>query len=145
MTRIHYGVAKVYTWDYEGQVITIELSLLPGLPRLEFATRVGTGFGTVRDRLKAAFRSSGLKWPTCHIVCDIRNAEKIIGRQYDLPIALAILMAAGQMPEQKLLAKGELNLDGTLFLEEELPLRIKQIDLPVYAPLAAKMFDLGFS
>ncbi len=63
-----------------------------------------------RDRIRAAFLSSGLAWPLCRITA---------GTGADLPIALALLAATGSVTqahaEEALAASHEgLNLDGSL-------------------------------
>lgn len=135
MRRIQYGIAKVYSWDEVGNPITIEASLMPGLPRLEFARPVSPGFITIRERLRAAFRSANLQWPSCRIVADIGSLKTIHGRTYDFPLAVAILLAAGMIPEGNYAAKGELRLDGSLWLNEKLP-RLESLDLcRIFVPI----------
>lgn len=116
---------------------------MPGLPRLEFARPVSPGFITIRERLRAAFRSTEMQWPACRIVVDISDTKTIQGRTYDFPIAVAILLAAGLIPQGEYAAKGELRLGGSLNLDE----KIHRMNLPeqcrIFAPVEAGCITVG--
>ena len=143
MRRIKYGMAKVYSWDDVGYPITLEVSIMPGLPRLEFARPVSTGFITIRERLRAGFRSADLLWPPCRIVADISGLKTIQGSSLDFPLAIAILLASGQIPEGHFAAKGELRLDGSLWLDEENASAEFPAQCEVFAPLLKEETTVG--
>jgi len=70
------------------------------------------------ERVKAAIRNSGRKFPSAHIVVNLAPADvRKEGPSFDLPIAIGIL-AASQQVETMRLAEftivGELSLDGSL-------------------------------
>jgi magnesium chelatase family protein len=71
-----------------------------------------------RERVKAAVTNSGFSFPDQAVTVNLAPADlKKEGTTLDLPIALAILMASGQMkqpPETKGLVLGELSLEGTV-------------------------------
>ena len=70
-----------------------------------------------RERVRAAVRNSGFKFPGTRVVAALAPANlKKAGPAYDLPIAVATLIATGQAPPEAdgLVLLGELGLDGTL-------------------------------
>jgi magnesium chelatase family protein len=80
---------------------------------------VGLPDSTVREskeRVRVAIRNSGFKFPAERIVVNLAPAGiKKEGASFDLPIALAILAASGQVPvnnRSKIMVLGELNLSG---------------------------------
>lgn len=98
--------------------VTVEVHLANGLPRF---TIVGLPEAEVReskDRVRAALLSSRFKFPARRITVNLAPADlpKESGR-FDLPIALGILAASGQIPADQLSQyewAGELSLDGRL-------------------------------
>lgn len=71
------------------------------------------------ERVRAAIRNSGLNFPSNqHITINLAPADlRKEGPAYDLPIAIGILAASGQLPLPKLegvVMLGELSLDGSL-------------------------------
>jgi hypothetical protein len=92
---------------------------------------VGTGlagFSTVglpdmairesRERIVSALRNSGYEFPLRRITINLAPADRRKeGSAFDLPVALGILAASGQLPARRLdefLILGELSLDGAL-------------------------------
>jgi magnesium chelatase family protein len=100
-----------------GFPVVVELDLAGGLPA--FST-VGLPDHTVREareRVAAAVRNSGFKFPSRRITVNLAPARpRKEGSHYDLPIALALLAASGQAPggdwEKRWCFVGELSLDG---------------------------------
>ena len=97
--------------------VTIEVSLTRGV-MYHF-----TGLGDVavregRDRIAAALQYNGLKFPKADITVNMAPADlKKEGSSFDLPLAIAILAADGQIGSQSLsrfMMVGELGLDGKL-------------------------------
>ena len=94
-----------------------------------------TGLGDVavregRDRIAAALQYNGLKFPKADITVNMAPADlKKEGSSFDLPLAIAILAADGQMSQQSLsrfMLVGELGLDGKLQpVKGVLPIAIK--------------------
>ncbi len=98
--------------------VEVQADVGSGLPSFSV---VGLGDAAVleaRDRVRAAVRACGFDFPNARIVVNL--APGIVrkhGPGYDLPIALAILMATRQIPTVALArvrAVGELALDGRL-------------------------------
>ena len=69
-----------------------------------------------KQRVRSGFASAQLRWPGPRIVVNLAPAElRKEGPAFDLPIALALLAASRQVPEEALrghAAIGELGLDG---------------------------------
>ncbi len=84
-------------------------------------TMVGMADTAVREsyqRLIAATRQSGFEWPHKRIVINLNPADmRKAGAGYDLPMALGVLTADGQLPLDSLegvMAVGELSLSGSV-------------------------------
>ncbi len=98
--------------------IEVEADIARGLPQF---TIVGLGDKAVqeaRKRVQAAIENSGYAFPQGRVTVNLAPADlKKIGPAYDLPIAIAILIAQGLKPAfdlGKTLWYGELSLDGKL-------------------------------
>lgn len=71
-----------------------------------------------RDRVYAAIKTSGFKWPGQRITVNLAPADiRKEGSSFDLPMAVGILAATGQVntaPLSEIILLGELALDGML-------------------------------
>ena len=102
----------------EAYDVFVEVDAAPGLPQW---TMVGLPVGAVkesRERVGAALINSGFNLPPRRVTVNLAPADRRKdGTAFDLPIALGILVATGQLDpstvERKLFA-GELGLDGAL-------------------------------
>ena len=102
----------------DAYAVTVEVDAAPGLP--QFAI-VGLPAGAVkesRERVGAALANAGFTLPPRRITVNLAPADiRKDGTGFDLPIALGILVATGQLPAtalDRVMALGELGLDGTL-------------------------------
>lgn len=101
----------------EGVPVQVEVDLVRRLPRV---TIVGLPANAVREsaeRVRSAILSSGLEFPKHRITINLAPADvRKDGAGFDLPIALGILAASGQVPEHagRFMALGELSLNGEL-------------------------------
>ncbi len=102
----------------EARLVQVEVHLGPGLPTI---AAVGLPDSAVRegiDRIRAALSHAGLKLPTRRVIVNLAPADvKKHGASLDLPIALALLLADGQLapgPLVEAVVAGELGLDGSL-------------------------------
>ena len=98
--------------------VTVEVHLASGLPSFTLVGLPDTEVKEARDRVRAAIVTSGFEFPSKRITVNLAPADlpKESGR-FDLPIALAILAASGQIPAQPLAdyeLAGELSLSGSL-------------------------------
>ena len=103
----------------EAESVDVEVDVGRGMVSL---TLVGLPDAAVREsaeRMRAAIRNSGCKFPyDQRITINLAPADlRKEGPAYDLPIAIGVLTAWGQLPPGKLddaLMMGELSLDGSL-------------------------------
>ena len=99
--------------------VTVEVHLANGLPSFTLVGLADTEVKEARERVRAALQNSGLEFPhNKRITVNLAPADlpKESGR-FDLPIALGILAASGQIDSQPLDAfefAGELSLAGDL-------------------------------
>ena len=113
--------AKIHTRGLLGlhaPLIEVEVHLSQGLPSL---TIVGLAEAAVReskDRVRSAIINSGFQFPAKRLTINLAPADlPKDGSRLDLPIALGILIASGQLPENVTDGFefiGELALDGHL-------------------------------
>jgi len=102
----------------EAQEVSVEVHLANGLPALTIVGLADTEVKEARDRVRAAIINSGFSFPAQRITVNLAPADlpKESGR-FDLPIALGILAASGQLPARQLAEyefAGELSLSGAL-------------------------------
>jgi magnesium chelatase family protein len=107
------GVAGIDAFD-----IAVEVDVAQGLPQF---TVVGLAAGAVkesRERVAAAIVNSGLQLPPRRTTVNLAPADtRKEGTALDLPIALGLLVATGQLDADRargVAAVGELALDGSL-------------------------------
>ena len=98
--------------------VVVEAHLANGLPAFTLVGLPETEVKEARDRVRAAIQNAHYEFPARRITVNLAPADlpKESGR-FDLPIALAILAASGQIPADKLMHAefaGELALTGTL-------------------------------
>ncbi len=98
--------------------VAVEVHLAGGLPSVTLVGLPDTEVKEARDRVRAALQNSGFEFPAKRITINLAPADlpKESGR-FDLPIALGILAASGQIPGKALGAyefAGELSLSGHL-------------------------------
>lgn len=98
--------------------VTVEVHLANGLPSFTIVGLPETEVKESKDRVRAALQNAGFEFPSRRITVNLAPADlpKESGR-FDLPIALGILAASGQMPDDKLAQyefAGELSLSGEL-------------------------------
>lgn len=98
--------------------VSVEVDVARGLPGV---TVVGLASAVVlqaRDRIRAAFLNGNCQWPTRKITVSLAPADlPKRGAAFDLPIALALLAATGQIASaaiKEVWAVGELGLGGDI-------------------------------
>ena len=79
--------------------VAVEVHLAGGLPSVTLVGLPDTEVKEARDRVRAALQNSGFDFPSKRITVNLAPADlpKESGR-FDLPIALGILAASGQIP-----------------------------------------------
>jgi magnesium chelatase family protein len=98
--------------------VTVEVHLANGLPSFTIVGLPETEVKESKDRVRAALQNARFEFPSRRITVNLAPADlpKESGR-FDLPIALGILAASGQMPAAELNQyefAGELSLSGEL-------------------------------
>lgn len=99
-------------------VVTVEVDIASkGLPSFTLVGLADKAVDESRERVRAAIRNSGAEFPAKRITVNLAPADlPKIGPAYDLPIALGILIASGQLSTsaEDAIYWGELSLDGSL-------------------------------
>ncbi len=115
------GLAVLYSralTGMEAAQVTVEVHLANGLPSFTIVGLPEAEVKESRDRVRAALQNCQFEFPNRHITVNLAPADlpKESGR-FDLPIALGILAASGQIPPESLNDyefAGELALNGDL-------------------------------
>ena len=119
------SLAVLYTRALAGMdapLVTVEAHLANGLPSFTIVGLPEAEVKEAKDRVRAALQNARFEFPARRITVNLAPADlpKESGR-FDLPIALGILAASGQMPGERL---GEYEFAGELALTGELrPIR----------------------
>ncbi len=102
----------------DGHPVTVEVHVSNGLPGYTMVGLPDASCRESRDRVRAAILSSGLDWPLRRVTINLApSSVRKHGSALDLPIALCVLAASGQIEPamlNRLGAVGELGLDGSL-------------------------------
>jgi magnesium chelatase family protein len=98
--------------------VRVEVHLGGGLPRVSIVGLPETSVREARERVKAALLNAGFEFPASLITISLTPAElRKHGSRFDLPIALGILAASGQVSDKRFGQYefiGELSLSGRL-------------------------------
>jgi magnesium chelatase family protein len=101
----------------EAPLVQVEAHLGPGLPNFTIVGLPAPVVRESRERVRAALLSSGYAFPAGRITVNLAPAElSKQGGRFDLPVALALLIASGQAPApaRPFECYGELGLAGEL-------------------------------
>ena len=107
----------------EAPLVEVEVTVTSGLPAFHLVGLPATVVRESRDRVQAALLSCGFEFPGGRIVVNLAPAEiPKEGGRFELPIALGVLIASGQLTQPKSAANdlsrcelyGELGLRGEL-------------------------------
>jgi len=102
----------------EAKLVQVEISIGTGLPGVAIVGMADTAVQEAKERVRSAIKASGFTMPRDKIVVNLAPGSlRKSGSGFDLPIALGILAASGQIPAEGLAGKlivGELALDGVL-------------------------------
>ncbi|MCL4367410.1 YifB family Mg chelatase-like AAA ATPase [Patescibacteria group bacterium] len=98
--------------------ITVEVDIAAqGLPSLTIVGLADRAVEESKERVRSAIKNSGADFPPRRITINLAPADlPKEGPSFDLPIALGVLMASGQIEKKisDILVVGELSLDGSL-------------------------------
>lgn len=101
----------------DGITVEVEVDISSGLPSFTIVGLPDAALQEAKERVRAAIRNSGFSFPVKRIVANLAPADvKKAGPVYDLPIAIAIMLASEQLEADvsKTVFLGELSLDGGL-------------------------------
>ncbi|MCD9624933.1 YifB family Mg chelatase-like AAA ATPase [Rhabdothermincola salaria] len=111
-------VASATLSGVDGLPVLVEVHVGNGLPSFSVVGLPDTSVREARDRTRAAILSSDLAWPDRRTTVNLApTTVRKAGAGLDLAIAVAILVATGQIPADVVEGRaflGELGLDGTL-------------------------------
>ena len=114
-------LSQVYSFGLSGldaYPVTIEVDITEGLPAVNIVGLPDNAIRESRERVRLAIKNSGYFFPPERITVNLAPADtKKEGPSYDLPIALGVLAASGQIDIEKLkkfVILGELSLDGRI-------------------------------
>lgn len=140
------SLAIVYSRARHGldaPLVTVEVHISNGLPAFQLVGLPEASVKESRDRVRSAMINSGFAFPDRKITVNLAPADlPKEGGRFDLPIALGIIIASGQLPEhctQQLEFCGELALSGEIRpIVGEIPLAIacRDIKRGIVLPMA---------
>jgi magnesium chelatase family protein len=102
----------------EAPLVRVESHISNGLPAFSIVGLPATAVRESKDRVRSAIINSHFEWPEKRLTINLSPADlPKDGGRFDLPIALSILVATGQVPDTALAGLefiGELALGGSL-------------------------------
>jgi magnesium chelatase family protein len=102
----------------EPRRVEVEAHVQSGVPSFTLVGLVDRACQEAKQRVRSGIKSAELEWPGNKSTVNLAPAElKKEGSGFDVPIALALLAASGQIPRERLAEHascGELALDGRL-------------------------------
>src|SRR5579859_2050698 len=103
----------------DGALVEVEVDLANGMQAFTIVGLPDAAVNEAKERVKAAIKNSGCLFPYKRITVNLAPADlRKEGPSYDLPIAIGILLASGQLNSSEemkdSLFLGELSLDGSL-------------------------------
>lgn len=112
--------ARIYSAAVDGleaRLVTVEADIHAGLPRVTIVGLPDAAVQEARERIRSAIKNSGFLFPLQHISLNLSPADwPKAGSGFDLPTALAVLLASQQLPDvfADWIVIGELSLAGDL-------------------------------
>ncbi|HEV3281929.1 MAG TPA: YifB family Mg chelatase-like AAA ATPase [Acidimicrobiales bacterium] len=102
----------------DGKQVSVEVHVSNGLPGFTVVGLPDAAVREARDRVRAALLSSGLPWPLRRVTVNLApSGMRKGGSGLDLPIAVGVLVASGELEPRAvdgMAFVGELGLDGSL-------------------------------
>ena len=127
-----------------GYAVSVEVHVSSGLPCFTIVGLPDTAVREARDRVRAAVLSSGLSWPMQRVTVNLApSGVRKGGAGLDLPIAVGLLVATGDLPPNctdGLGFCGELGLNGSL---RHVPGMIALADASTADQLVVPLCDVG--
>jgi magnesium chelatase family protein len=102
----------------EAHPVLVEVDVARGLPAWSIVGLASNAVKEARERVASALVNAGFEVPARRTTVNLSPADQVkTGTAFDLPIALAVLAASGQIPAEcldGLCVAGELGLDGSV-------------------------------
>ena len=103
----------------EAEAVDVEVDLSRGMPSWSLVGLPDAAVREARDRVRAALLNSNFEFPLRHITVNLAPADRRKdGSYFDLPVAIGLLLASGQIKVDNVstlpFMVGELALDGRL-------------------------------
>ncbi len=115
---MHTRVASGAVIGLDGESICVEVDISSGMPKTTIVGLPDAAVDEARERVRSAIRNAGAGFPTKRVTVNLAPAHiRKEGAGYDLPIAVGMLVASGQICESAVedtMFLGELALDGEL-------------------------------
>ena len=100
----------------DGRRVIVEADYGQGLPAFDMVGFLGSEVREARERVKSALKNTGIPVPPGRLTVNLSPADlRKTGNSFDLPVAVAIMIALGILPQEtteKYSFVGELALDG---------------------------------
>lgn len=135
-------LSKIKSMSLEGlngYLVEIQSDVSGGLPSFEVVGLPDIRVKEAKERVKSAIKNSKIEFPSRKIVVNLAPADiRKEGTFFDLPIAIGILIAIGEIGEIKIknfestIFLGELSLDGNInSVNGVLPMCIEALELGI--------------
>jgi magnesium chelatase family protein len=102
----------------DGLPVTVEVHASDGIPSFTIVGQPDGACREARDRVRAAILTSGFGWPARRLTVNLAPTTiRKVGAGLDLAIAVGVLVADGQIPQDRIGGRafvGELGLDGSV-------------------------------
>jgi len=102
----------------DAYIVKVEVDITNGMPNYSLVGLPDNAVKESKDRVSAALRNSGFFFPMQWVTVNLAPADiKKEGAAFDLPLAVGLMAATGQIDNQrldKLMILGELSLDGSV-------------------------------
>jgi len=112
------AIPSATLFGVDGSAVLVEVHVSQGLPGFTIVGLPDAACRESRDRVRAALMSSGLSWPLRRVTVNLApSGTRKGGPGLDLPIAVGLLVAAGELDAEAVKGMallGELGLDGTI-------------------------------
>ena len=106
------------TFGLNGHVIGVEVDITRASPNFDIVGLPAVSIKESKERVNSAIRNSGYRFPVNKVTVNLAPADlKKDGSGLDLPIAIGLLVAEGEIPEENvkdIIFIGELSLKGEI-------------------------------
>ena len=120
----------------DGNLVEVQTDIASGLPNFDIVGLPDASVRESKERIRTAIKNSDIEFPSRKIIINLAPAStKKEGTSYDLPIAVGILVALGDVVNSDLgdtVFLGELSLDGKINkINGVLPMCIEALNLGI--------------